>query len=262
MRALDVIVRQWEKGGDRVALVWEELTGFRSFTAGQWERTVRRPRTWGTIYCALVVVIGYFLLDRPLARFLKARVTGEFEGFWKTVTHLGLGGVWLFPAGILTLGLILSMLAAPVGEKRDRLRRAAWVPGFLFLAMAASGIAGNIIKVLVGRTRPAMLFDSNVYDFVPLTRGYLTNSFPSGHSQAIFAAMTALALIFPRYDLAFLTVALLVALSRVLTTVHFLSDVVAGAWLGVMVTLALHSLLTRRGIDVRVRFERDKKLAE
>ncbi len=77
-----------------------------------------------------------------------------------------------------------------------------------------------------------------------------------------FAAMTALALIFPRYDLAFLTVALLVALSRVLTTVHFLSDVVAGAWLGVMVTLALHSLLARRGIDVRIRFERDKKLAE
>lgn len=262
MRLLDLTVRWWEKGGDRIALVWEELAGFRSFSAGQWERTLRRPRTWGTLYCALVVLIGYAILDRPLARMLKAHVTGEFEGFWKTITHLGLGGVWMVPAGILTLGLILSTLAAPGGEKRDRLRRAAWVPGFLFLSMAVSGIAGNIIKMLVGRTRPAALFDSNIYDFVPLTRGYLTNSFPSGHSQAIFAAMTALALIFPRYDLAFITVALLVALSRVLTTVHFLSDVVAGAWLGTMVTLTLYSLLKKRGIDVRVRFERDKTLAE
>lgn len=262
MRLLDLAVRQWEKGGDRVALVWEELAGFRSFTAGQWARTLAHPRAWGTVYCAVVVLVGYAVIDRPLARFLKARVTGEFEGFWKTITHLGLAGVWMVPAGLLTLGLILSVLATPGGEKRERLRRAAWVPGFLFLAMAASGILGNVIKMLIGRTRPAALFDNGIYDFAPLTRGYLTNSFPSGHSQAIFAAMTALALIFPRYDLAFLTVALLVGLSRVLTTVHFLSDAVAGAWLGVMVTLALHSLLTRRGIDVRVRFERDRQLAD
>jgi membrane-associated phospholipid phosphatase len=262
MRALDFIVRQWDKGGNRVTLVWEELAGFRSFTAGQWARTVAPPRAWGTIYCALLVLIGYFILDRPLARILKAHVNGEFEGFWKTITHLGLGGVWMVPAGILTLGLILSSLAAPGLEERARLRRAALVPGFLFLSMALSGIAGNIIKMLVGRTRPAALFDSNVYDFVPLTRAYLTNSFPSGHAQAAFAAMTALALIFPRYDLAFITVGLLVGLSRVLTTVHFLSDVVAGAWLGTMVTLALYSLLKTRGIDVRVRFERDRKLAE
>ncbi|EME71636.1 membrane-associated phospholipid phosphatase [Paramagnetospirillum caucaseum] len=262
MRPLDLVVRQWEKGGNRVALVWEELAGFRSFTAGQWARTVQRPRTWGTVYCALLVLIGYVILDRPLARFLKAQVTGEFEGFWKTITHLGLGGVWMVPAGLLALGLILSALAAPGLEERARLRRMAWVPGFLFLSMAASGIAGNIVKMLVGRTRPAALFDSGIYDFVPLTRGYLTNSFPSGHTQAIFAAMTALALIFPRYDLAFIAVALLVGLSRVLTTVHFLSDAVAGAWLGVMVTLVLHSLLIKRGIDVRVRFERDKRLLD
>lgn len=262
MRPLDAIIRAWERGGERIALAWEELAGFRSFSAGQWARTRRHPRAWGTAYCALVAVLGYFVLDRPLARFLKAHVSGEFEGFWKTVTHLGLAGVWMIPAGILTLGLALSALATPSPEARARLRRAAWVPGFLFLSMAASGIANTVIKVAVGRTRPAALFDNGVYDFVPLTRTYLTNSFPSGHSQAAFAAMTALALIFPRYDLAFLTVALLVALSRVLTTVHFLSDAVAGAWLGCMVTLALHTLLTRRGIDVRLRFERDRKLAE
>ena len=260
MKLLDAIVRQWDRGGNRVTLIWEELAGFRSFTAGQWARTCRHPRAWGTLYCALVVLMGYFLLDRPLARWLKAHVSGEFEGFWKTITHLGLGGVWMIPAGVLALGLILSSLAAPGMEKRARLRRAAWVPGFLFLSMAVSGIAGNVIKMLVGRTRPAALFDSNIYDFVPLSRGYLTNSFPSGHSQASFAAMTALALIFPRYDLAFITIALLVTLSRVLTTVHFLSDAVAGAWLGTIVTLALHSLLKQRGIDVRVRFERDKRL--
>jgi membrane-associated phospholipid phosphatase len=241
---------------------WEELAGVRSFWAGQWRRTCRHPRQWATLYAALVIVLGYVVLDRPLARLLKAHVHGEFEGFWKTVTTLGLGGVWMIPAGIVALVLILSSLAAPDSGDKARLRRLAWIPGFVFLSVAGSGIANTVIKVLVGRTRPAALFDSGTYDFVPFTRAYLTNSFPSGHSQASFAAMTALALIFPRYDLAFYTVALLVALSRVMTTVHFLSDTVAGAWLGAMVAVALHSLLLKRGIDVRVRFERDRKLAE
>ena len=262
MRALDAVVRAWEKGGDHLTLVWEELAGFRSFTAGQAQRTARHPKAWATAYCALVIVLGYVVLDRPLAHWLKAHVSGEFEGFWKTVTTLGLGGIWLIPSGVLTLGLVLSSLAAPNLAEKARRRAMAWVPGFLFASVALSGIANTIIKVLIGRTRPVLWFEQGVYGFEPLTRAYATNSFPSGHSQAAFAAMTALTLIFPRYDIAFLTVALLVMLSRVLTTVHFLSDAVMGAWLGAMVTLALHGLLKRNGVDVRVRFERDKTLGD
>ena len=136
------------------------------------------------------------------------------------------------------------------------------MPGFVFLAVAVSGLLNTLIKVVVGRTRPSALFNDGAYGFVPFTHVYLTNSFPSGHSQAAFAAMTALALVFPRYDIAFIAIAVLVAASRVLTTVHFLSDAVMGAWLGVVVTLVLHRLLDRRGIDVRLRFERDRKLGD
>ncbi|MBI3444412.1 MAG: phosphatase PAP2 family protein [Magnetospirillum sp.] len=262
MRALDALVRLWEQAGDRITLIWEELAGFRSFTAGQAARTARHPRRWATLYCTLVIVLGYFAFDRPLAGWAKAHVTGEAEGFWKIVTNLGLGGVWLVPSGLLALGLILSSLAASNLAEKARLRALAWVPGFLFLAVALSGIANTIIKVLIGRTRPVLLFEKGLYGFEPLTRAYATNSFPSGHSQAAFAAMMALTLIFPRYDIAFIAVAVLVAASRVLTSVHFLSDAVMGAWLGAMVTLALHSLLKRKGIDVRVRPQRDRKLAE
>ena len=74
--------------------------------------------------------------------------------------------------------------------------------------------------------------------------------------------MTALTLILPRYDAAFMAIAILVAASRVLTSVHFLSDAVMGAWLGTVVTLAIHHLLARRGIDVRLRCERDRRLVD
>lgn len=262
MTILDKITMAWERAANAVASRWRDAAGTRYFLCAQMRRTRRHPLSWGSLYAATLIVLGYVLLDRPLAFWLKAHMGGDFEGFWKTITTLGLGGVWLVPSGVLTLCLWLAWRAAPLLEMRASLARAAWIPGFVFLSVAASGLLNTLIKVLVGRTRPRLLFDEGVYSFVPLSHAYVTNSFPSGHSQAAFAAMTALTLIFPRYDIAFVALAVLVAASRVLTTVHFLSDAVMGAWLGVVVTVILHRILAKRGIDVRLHFARDAKLAE
>lgn len=262
MSPLDRATMLWERGAAIVTERWRESAGMRRALAGQWSRTRRWPLTWMTVYAFGLIVLGYVLLDRPLAFWFKARVSGEFEGFLKTVTTLGLGGVWLVPSGLAVVVILLAWRAAPLLEMRARLARAAWVPGFVFLSVALSGLLNTLIKVLVGRVRPRGLFEDGVYGFVPLTHAYLTNSFPSGHSQAAFAAMTALTLVFPRYDIAFIAIAVLVAASRVLTTVHFLSDAAMGAWLGVVVTVILHRTLLRRGIDVRLRFERDRKLLD
>ncbi|MDO8605914.1 MAG: phosphatase PAP2 family protein [Phaeospirillum sp.] len=260
MTPSDRIVSAWERAASEVAERWRRSAAARRVVAGQWRRTRRWPLTWMTVYAAVFVVLGYGVLDRPLAFVLKARIGGEFEGFLKTVTHLGLAAVWLVPSGLLAVAIMLAWRAAPLLEMRARLARAAWVPGFVFLSVALSGLLNLLIKTTVGRTRPRALFEDGVYDFAPLTHAYLTNSFPSGHTQAAFAAMTALTFVFPRYDVAFIAMAVLVAASRVLTTVHFLSDAVMGAWVGVVVTVLLHRLLDRRGIHVRLRFERDRKL--
>ena len=47
-------------------------------------------------------------------------------------------------------------------------------------------------------------------------------------------------------------------LSRVVTTVHWFSDAVVGSWLAIMVTMLLHRYVVGRGIDVSLRFQRDK----
>ena len=262
MTVLDKITMAWERAASALEARWHDAAGVRHFLCAQFSRTRKHPLSWGSLYALVLILLGYVLLDRPLAFWLKSHVTGDFEGFWKTVTTLGLGSIWMIPSGVLTLCLLLAWRAAPLLEIRAKLARAAWIPGFLFLSVAASGLLNTLIKVLVGRTRPRLLFDEGIYSFVPLSHAYVTNSFPSGHSQAAFAAMTALTLIFPRYDVAFVAVAVLVATSRVLTTVHFLSDAVMGAWLGVLVTVALHRMLARRGIEVRLRFDRDRRLAK
>lgn len=257
---LDRIVRLWERLAETVARSWRQSEGLRRLIAVQGRRTRRWPLVWMSVYAAIAIVLGLLVLDRPLAFWFKARVGGEFEGFWKTVTNLGLAGLWLIPTGLMWGGIMLAWRAAPTLDIREKLGRAAWIPGFIFLSVALSGLLNSAIKYGLGRYRPRYLFDEGLYGFTFFNHSWAMNSFPSGHSQAIFAAMTALTLVFPRYDIAFIAVAVLVAVSRVLTTVHFFSDAVMGAWLGTFVTLALYRALTRRGIRLRLSFERDKRL--
>ncbi len=104
---------------------------------------------------------------------------------------------------------------------------------FLFVAVVGLGqnLLNNLIKVIVRRERPAVLQLMDVH-------GY---SFPSGHTAAAAACWSAVALVLgrdrPRAVRAVLAggaalVAVVVATSRALLGVHWVSDVVAGLALG------------------------------
>jgi membrane-associated phospholipid phosphatase len=246
-------LRLWaEETRLRIADFWgatarPRATGCRIFCA-QAARTRRHPLIWGTIYVALFCPFSMAVIDRPLALALKAGVGGNIEGFFQTVTNLGRAGLYLVPAALLTLFFWLEARGTIHPDGARRWRDRAWRSGFLVLSMAGSGIVENIVKVCVGRYRPRLLFEKGLYGFHPFDFHWAMNSFPSGHSQAAWAAMSALVVLVPRYDLMWLAIATLVAVSRVVITVHYLSDVVAGAWLGVVGTVLLARYLAKRGI--------------
>ncbi|CAA7621627.1 phosphatase PAP2 family protein [Magnetospirillum sp. UT-4] len=255
--------RGWLSLVERAGLAWEGLTlaattGWRQLQplrdalSRQGDRTRARPLTWGTVYVVAFCVLAMVAIDRPLATFLKARVLGDAEGFFRVVTDLGLAELYLVPAGLLWLGMAVAAWRAAGAEARARWRRMAVAPAFLFLSIAVSGIISNIIKVSLGRYRPRYYLDQGLYGFEPFNRDWGMNSFPSGHSQAAFAAMTALIVIFPRHAALFLTVAVLVAASRVMITVHYLSDAVAGSWLAVAIAVLIARAFRARGLEPRV----------
>ncbi|MFG2879208.1 bifunctional phosphatase PAP2/diacylglycerol kinase family protein [Streptomyces sp. NPDC048337] len=109
-----------------------------------------------------------------------------------------------------------------------RARRAA-LRGVASLALASATI-NTVGKWSVRRPRPLL-------DGVPAVRQLATQpqttSFPSGHSASAFAFTAGLALESPGWGAALAPVAASVAFSRVYTGVHYPSDVVAGAALGV-----------------------------
>jgi undecaprenyl-diphosphatase len=127
------------------------------------------------------------------------------------------------------------------------MREAAVTPGFLFAAIGASGLVVDLLKIVVGRTRPKLLFETGAYDFSWFGLRADDWSFPSGHAATAAALMTALWCLWPRPLWLYVFGAVLVAASRVVTGAHYLSDVVAGAVIAVLVTRAIALwLLPRR----------------
>jgi membrane-associated phospholipid phosphatase len=207
-----------------------------------------------------VSLIAMLAIDRPLALALKANVGPQLEGFFKTITVLG-DATGYIVVGLVAMLVLRALANLAVSEEHfTRYRRLGRVALFFLLSMLVSGGLVLLLKFVIGRLRPRALFESGLYGFQPFQTEWAMNSFPSGHSQAIFAAMTALYFIYPRYDVAYFALAILIAMSRVVTTVHFLSDTVMGAWLAVAAVILLRRLFLSRGIEVQVKLARDRKL--
>jgi membrane-associated phospholipid phosphatase len=96
------------------------------------------------------------------------------------------------------------------------------------------------IKHLVQAPRPHLFFSKKLHD-IYLVKGVImldVNSFPSGHSVSAFSAAIVLTYIAGKksWGPVLLLLAVLVAYSRLYLSEHFFEDVVAGSFLGVLVT--------------------------
>lgn len=102
-------------------------------------------------------------------------------------------------------------------------------------AILADQISANLIKDLVGRLRPCKELE-NINLLINCGSG---KSFPSAHATNNFAAAITLSYFFRKYIFIFMSIAILVALSRVFVGVHYPIDITAGAILGTLISLTL-----------------------
>ena len=107
--------------------------------------------------------------------------------------------------------------------------------GLASIATVILGFVGawgfaDLLKLLIRRPRP---FDAIAGAPDTLLAHPASFSFPSGDAALAFGAAAALGIVAPRYRAFALLFALAVAVSRVLAGVHYPSDVLAGAAIGV-----------------------------
>ncbi len=147
-----------------------------------------------------------------------------FNTFFRWVTLLG--EAWLF----IFIGL-LGLLW------RYRMALLLAIGGLLIFT------SSQLLKTAVGKERPILFFaNHNLKEYVVLLPGEWPHggntSFPSGHTMTAFGLFGLLALLAgprrPGLSLTCAVAAVLVGLSRIFLVQHFLTDVLAGALLGLL----------------------------
>ena len=153
---------------------------------------------------------------------------GFFTPFFEIISELGHGGIPL-----IILSLILMLFS--------RTRR--YGTAMLFGLAIGALITNCCLKILIARARPyseetKAFFNTDLYQKLWMTVGQNVESdksFPSGHTTAAFASMTALFLTGnKKYSWAAFIFAFLMAVARIYLVVHFASDVLAGIVVGVL----------------------------
>lgn len=104
-------------------------------------------------------------------------------------------------------------------------------------------LIGNItLKPLIARIRP---FDvrTQIELLIPRPEDF---SFPSGHTMTSFAAATVLLLNNKRWGIYGLTLASVIAFSRLYLFVHYPSDIVGGMIIGIAIALVSKRIVMKR----------------
>lgn len=199
----------------------------------------------GLIACAAVVSLSLSFDARVAAAAQRLPIGAVIWGSF--MSNLGKSG-YMFALSIM----IGAGAYAGRRLRRERDRDAALMAlteraGYVFAVLCCSGLAAQLVKHLVGRARP-QLFDSfGAYHFDVLSMKNSLASFPSGHSTTVFAMATALGLLAPRWRVPLFVLAAGIASARIVVQAHFLSDIVAGAVLGVVSARLVAGAFARRG---------------
>lgn len=125
---------------------------------------------------------------------------------------------------IITYILLIGILLVK-GGKRGRLA----VLGIILLIIITDQTGHRILKEIIGRLRPC----NALPDVITPIGCSDTLSFPSNHALNNFSAATFFYLLYPNYKYPLFISAFLVSLSRVYLGLHYPSDILGGAVIGI-----------------------------
>jgi membrane-associated phospholipid phosphatase len=200
----------------------------------------------GTLMVIAAIAATMIMVDAPAigaARRLPEWLVTQFD----QVTDLG-KSVWLLVPIGFALVAIAALASLPLAPMSRRVLAALGVRlGFLFLAIGLPGLLFTIVKRLIGRARP-LVERGETFDYRPLGWSVDYASFPSGHAVDAFAIAMAVGALWPRARPLLWTYAVAIAVSRVVLTAHYPSDVLAGAVGGVVGVLLVRDWFAARGL--------------
>lgn len=191
--------------------------------------------------CFVIGAISYFFYDRPEAIFSNS-LSPPLHRAAAIVTQFGKSEYYLIATAVIFVA------AFALGQ---RWRVWAWRAAFVFLNVAASGIAVDIVKAIVARARPPLFLRGGEYGFEWFRWGWAHWSFPSGHSATVASLALSLTTIWPFLWPLWWFLALLVMASRLVVVAHYPSDVLGGFFFALAVWWGWRAFFARRKLPLR-----------
>jgi len=190
------------------------------------------------VVCAALMICGFLYLDVRLAEFVSEKAGVDF---------LLSEGVSNLPDLLLILVCVITVVS---WTARLYLAR-KWpkspildFPELIGLTVPCTYVLKDLLKDLFGRTNTRIwLLHPDLLGFHWFQGGGDFASFPSGHMAVFTALMLGIGRCFPRLRPVCAGSLLVLALALIATQYHFFSDLLAGAYLGVIV-----DLITWRGL--------------
>jgi membrane-associated phospholipid phosphatase len=192
-----------------------------------------------------VIIASMFFFDTKAIEWAR-REPLWLHDFADEITNYGRSSTFLYPFGIVLLGLAAALSPRLSKTSQSVLAALAVRFGFLFVAIGLPGLFATISKRLIGRARPYVGDHDNPFAYMPFIWHPEYASMPSGHATTATAAAIAIGAVWPRLRPVMWLYALIIMASRILIFVHHPSDVLGGAAVGV-----IGALMVRRWFAAR-----------
>lgn len=173
-------------------------------------------------------------IDVRILDFLQSIHNPITDIFFKYITYLGEDGfIWI----VIALVLLFFKKTRKIGI-------------MLVCSLILGFLTGNLIlKNLIARDRPFVQNPEMLSQL--LIHPPSEYSFPSGHTLSSFESATVIFLNNKKWGIAALILAAIIGFSRNYLYVHFPSDVLAGAFLGVLIGIFVYFMYNK--IEYRIK---------
>ena len=215
---------------------------------------------WNLLIIATLVVVRVVLLgirwyDIPLYVYLQ-----QYNYVaWRWFANIFDGKVWVIVFGLATIVMYLKktydLRNDPTTHMhwfnikfltRDAYAKLKNSNAFLvFCSLVLSGVVVEILKFVIGRARPIFFDEFGIVGFFPGTFEWAFNSMPSGHTALSFSGLVMLGMLMPRFKVLTWGLAILIGLSRVAIGAHWPTDVILGAFVGMVAADVVLAIVRR-----------------